>query len=1663
MSIHAFACAAQLTFALPSNAQQATPSSTFGIAREEPAEGAAAGGPDVASTLQTAQAEPVDPDEEALPEYDTKAPGERPAPQAGESGDEAEFSGPQTAAAIPTGNVPEAKAPTAQLPEAKGNGSLAYEFPIVLPDYRGFEPSLALEYVSSRKHKTGGLYQGWLGYGFGLNGFPVVERGRPRQGVPAFDAEDVFYLNDGELVACVENTVSPSCAAGGTHATENESYNRIRFDAASNSWIITERDGTSSTLTSVGTIAGSTAVPGTDAGHLAFEARWLITSRQDAQGNTVTYSYDCPDLPVCYPLAITYNGTEVRFYRENRPDEHWSANGHTISRTRQRIRTIAIRVGEAMRAAYALEYDQAPVSGTSRLVRIRQFGTDAVLDAAGGVAGGSERPATQLSYKNYEGKFTALQPYRNVEDKGDATFAVTDIDHDGRDEWVTRDRRIHSYGLNNSTVVYPPVQGWIASDSDVFFGNPFESFVRLKAGQSKFLMTYQNFGVLNLFQFNSFSSTTRTICPNTTDARLAAICSGFSGNQGLVGRMFVADPDGDGVEDPQIAPSPWVPVSRIDLQGDGTDSQLLNAGDNYAIGRPVNGTWGASPIQVQVSANIAVPSGVSDFATQVPINTIEGIRVGDINGDDVGDLVFFIPYCGNVPPDPESQSRCRSGQINTKSTLFNVYLGAGDRFVRVPPRHAVNDGSSAPFSGTLATGVDFRTAAVGDFDGDGRDELSFAHTYGLDGNELNSGTANYNLKVMPVLSADGKYEVALPLALQAETATGAAAQVFGGSGIGDLNGDGALDAIGPLVVVRQPANPNLGVLDYRGSQVSLSDTGGTQANLLVSITTQTGAVASLGYKPSSVWANSFLPGVSPTLTSMSVSDGRGQVATTSYTYAGGLFDPLERMFLGYRTVTETRPLAAGEPQAPSIEFTFRQDFAGSGLAETTIWRDGAGAERKQVTETYTANNSQKPWWIRNTRTDTRFTENIALTTRVIRSFDEWNNITALYDHGRMDVVGDEVFSFRGFAPNLQAYLVSLPRYLSDFDGPTTTGNRLKLEYYYYDGATSNTASPVKGDLTRRLVYADYPVAGPTSLQWEYFGYDGYGNRIRSVDAEGCATETDYDPLYHLFPVSERLPKYFACRGRPADSRFVVNAGFDPVCGGWQTRTDINNILHTLSRDAFCRPLDSVNTANGFTTRLRYYDDGDPNLQRIDVLTPLPGGTAFATVSSHYDGRGRTWLDVSNGATDSAPRRVTKTTFDARGNVEGRTHPHFAGEVALATSHSYDWADRLVSTINPDGTIRSFAHGLQATVAGSASVPLASVVVTDEEGQQTRTVRSARGDTILVERTGADGHNNGGAPYANTIHAASYDGLGRLTGVTDEEGAVWSYVYDLAGNRRSASDPDLGIWTYRHDRTNLLVEQTDARGVVTSISHDQMRRPLERRIVAPVVSDPVLMVNTYDEARAGAFNTGQLTTTANAAVTAAIDWHASGNEKKRVTTIGGQTHTREFGEDMSELTLWARHDPAPSPLIGSPAAPWRYDASGRLKSIPRYIGDIAYEADGQTRRIVYSNTVATDFAYSPARRLLSRLTTTRPNGERLIDNVYTRDRLGRITSIAGLTLPESWTYVYDGFDRLATATNAGDAALSETFAHTPSGNPTSRARLSSQGAFAYPADGFMARP
>lgn len=351
---------------------------------------------------------------------------------------------------------------------------------------------------------------------------------------------------------------------------------------------------------------------------------------------------------------------------------------------------------------------------------------------------------------------------------------------------------------------------------------------------------------------------------------------------------------------------------------------------------------------------------------------------------------------------------------------------------------------------------------------------------------------------------------------------------------------------------------------------------------------------------------------------------------------------------------------------------------------------------------------------------------------------------------------------------------------------------------------------------------------------------------------------------------------------------------------------------------------------------------------------------------------------------------------------------------------------------------------------------------DELGRELISYASTWGDTIRIRRKLEDGTYN--------YEFRSYDMFNRLIALTDHGSADWAYTYDMLGNRLSAVDPDLGTWTYRYDAAGRLIQQTDARGTVTAMTYDPLDRLLTRTVTSPTVADPVLVKNTYDQARSGFFNIGKLTTAQNGAAVHVIDYARSGNEAKRVTTIDGNTHTTEVFEDKSYKPLRKRYNPY-TLEFGTTASPWTYTTNGDLYSIPGYITSIEYEADGQTKRIIYDNTLQTDFEYSPTRRWVTRIKTWKPSsGYVFLDNRYTRDAAGRIISIAGKTAGESWTYTYNWLDWLTLADNVGDTGatgvgLDEAFSYATNGNLISRTRLTEAGAgsFTYPSSGSTLRP
>ena len=298
---------------------------------------------------------------------------------------------PTAGAQDPTEAAPSFSVAQDVAPAAKGGaglepstGSLARQIPIEVPAFHGIEPRLALAYSSQAGN-------GFVGVGWRLGGWSVVERTRNGRGTPRFTGEDVFVLDGQELLPCSAAAQSPGCLAGGTHATKQESYARIRFDASAGTWTVWARSGVRTELAPVYHASGGTV-------------RWGQSRTIDTHGNVATYTWECVEGD-CYPSSVAYGPFVVTLFRESgtRPDVLSFATGGPsgLGKTRYRLGTILVARGGAPIRAYRLGYVQSPATSRSLLREVQQYGTD-VQVAGGLVTGGTALPAQSFLYQGAE-------------------------------------------------------------------------------------------------------------------------------------------------------------------------------------------------------------------------------------------------------------------------------------------------------------------------------------------------------------------------------------------------------------------------------------------------------------------------------------------------------------------------------------------------------------------------------------------------------------------------------------------------------------------------------------------------------------------------------------------------------------------------------------------------------------------------------------------------------------------------------------------------------------------------------------------------------------------------------------------------------------------------------------------------------------------------------------------------------------------------------------------------------------------------------------------------------------------------------------------------------------------------------------------------------------
>ncbi|WP_037068385.1 toxin TcdB middle/N-terminal domain-containing protein, partial [Allorhizobium undicola] len=1500
--------------------------------------------------------------------------------------------------------------------DVSSSGSFVQEFPIDVPKSFGEEPKLSFKYDSSRRTKVSGLYQGWLGYGWGLEGIAVIERARPGRGIPAYDANDVYMLNGEPLASCAStNNAGVSCQVGGNWVGETENYLRILYVSSSNTWEVTARDGTKTVLASTASLAGSTSTTVE-----ATNYRWLVKSVTDTHGNTASYSYTCDTLPVCYPSVISYNNRTVNFFYETRPDPLVMATGNSLAQTTRRLKTIVIKTGSSNIAGYALNYDQAPADDASRLTSAQKFGSDLTLSSVNVITGGTSLPATTFTYANgtdfsqtvSTGAITGLP----LSAASVPNFTAADVDGYGISEIIKNSCTYKLFFSQPGETTFSSID--MASipcyANNTFYDQSIPPYHlgRFRTGETGTEMMVRYFkdtGSINVrwealmrrsgssfsLEVNDCTATTgETVVDN---AGTKAICGAAKEVK------TPTDYDGDGTD--KLIKVSSRTVGMAELYGDGHIQRMYTGDTSLRASSFENGAWVEKKL-------LSIP------CTRDCIFT-------DLNGDGFDDLVKV-----NVGYRHDNDSQTDTYDVSVVPYIFN-----GKTYQQW------SGGYTTSFSGS---GLSYNNAIslfVSDVDGDQKSEVGLGiatrpddEIWGL--RKWRMLRLRYSGNKSSFANEDMKFNSSFATA-------------------GDFDGDGLSDLLTAPAI-------SCGVKTYNAQDGSYSTNGdcdkafkgqpytvrygrstGDFPNLMTGMTTSEGAKVTVRYTPSTKWQNTYLPFVTQTVSSISLDDAHGTVATTDYAYAKGLYLPAKRKFMGFGEVTKTLPLANGQTARNTVTTTYLQDMATVGLPSVIRANGDDASAWRQTTNTYIANNTNIPYTALKQETRVQYSEHNAIQSLVTQyAYDGYGNIAQETFFGRPNVDGDETTTVYSRAYNPSNYIVTKLSGKASYKGATTSGPVLSYQTYAYDGLDFGGA-PTKGDLTTRRDYVDLG-----NYQTNTFTYDSYGNKVAETNGAGDRITYSYDDTYHQF-----------LTGTGYQNGLLKTANYNGICSQMANSYDFNGVGTSYTYDALCRQTQSLNAVTGAYERTAYYNWGTSS-QRIAKMTSMPNGGSDSQVDSYFDGLGRIRRTYTFGD-NVTPSSIVDTDYDARGNVSRVTRPFVENATAYSTTTTYDWNGRPLAVTNPDGTVKSYSYFVVNSIDRSSNTAMFGTYVTDEVGIQTQTFTSTAGDTIGIIQRSAPAAD--GSVVARWLHAATFDPAHRMIQVQDNDGAVWSYNYDLMGNRLSASDPDMGAWYYAYDNANRLIGQQDARGAKITISYDTMGRVAQKKAYNLNVSgDPgvLLTQNTYDEQRNGYYNKGQLTSATNPTATQIYNYAANGLSAQKYSNISDAQSDEWNYYDQGQKPIYRFYN-GPTPLaVADQNSHWTYDRKGQLLTIPGYITATTYMPDGQTASITYANGVKTTFSYSPQRGWLTGIVTQNSAGTRLLGASYSRDAAGRITAIDEDGTANDWTYSYDRFGRVATAIRANNPAFSETFSYADNDNLVSRSRLA--GSFAYPPAG-SARP
>jgi RHS repeat-associated protein len=424
--------------------------------------------------------------------------------------------------------------------------------------------------------------------------------------------------------------------------------------------------------------------------------------------------------------------------------------------------------------------------------------------------------------------------------------------------------------------------------------------------------------------------------------------------------------------------------------------------------------------------------------------------------------------------------------------------------------------------------------------------------------------------------------------------------------------------------------------------------------------------------------------------------------------------------------------------------------------------------------------------------------------------------------------------------------------------------------------------------------------------------------------------------------------------------------------------------------------------------------------------------------------------------------VWKYAYDANNFMITKTDP-----LGNLTTYTYDGKHRVVSSLDPEGKMRSITYPQPGT-----DVTKTTTFTEKDGGQWLYNYDTQKGyllgktdprggttaytydnNSNRTSTTGPDGtatsstYDNAGNMLTSTdalgqTTSYTYNTFGQVTSITDPQGGTTAYGYDAKGNMTLLTDPSGATTKYEYDARGNVIKVTDPAGQATAFTYDAQGN-------LATVTDPSGATTTYTYDTAG--NVISITDARGAVTKFAYDVR-----NRLIKTIdpngNATTYTYNFnGNKTSETDA------------NGNVTTYKYNSHNQLIKTIDALGNITtYTYDGSTcpscggngeklTSLSDANNNVTSYSYNQLGHLMKE---TDPLGNITSYAYNAKGNLTSKTDANGNTI----NYSYDANGRLLKKIYPD--ATEETFTYDPKGNILSAVNKNISYAFSYDAVGRM---